>query len=166
MVRGVSNFCVVQQTSLGVCGWQPHTRHTEVVAEPEPAWHRNERSRRKRARLTIKAAAAGKQCGGRKLAAVEAVVLRHHATRGTAKEAMGHGKHGEGSADAKAPWPDDWKCPNCSVVGAPHFSVGGAGAIKIKRFSVPPIFQFSPPPIFFAFQIVHISVAWVGRPPS
>ena len=100
------------------------TTVTEIVL-PEEAWHRNDRSKRQRARKVVRAAAAGEPRSGKKLAAAEAVLLQHHATRGSAREAMGHGKHGKGSNAAnKAPWPNDWQCVFCSVVGAPVYVHG------------------------------------------
>ena len=121
-------FSIVQHTSLGVCGWRPHTRQTVVATEP--SWHRNERKRRHRARLIVKAAAAGKQVSGSKLAAAKTLLLNHHATRGAASEAMGHGKNGKGNTAIKVPWANDWKCSDCSRPGAPHFCFAKDGKCR------------------------------------
>ena len=56
-----------------------------------PAWHRNLRQRRHRARLTIQAAEAGECIDLQRLAAARELLLRHHGTRGTAIESMSNG---------------------------------------------------------------------------
>ena len=119
----VSLIC--KHRSLGVVvDYHTPTTVTEIVL-PEEAWHRNDRSKRQRARKVVRSAAAGEPRSGKKLVAAEAVLLQHHATRGAAREAMGHGKNGKGSgAASKVPWPNDWQCVICSVVGAPVFVHG------------------------------------------
>ena len=94
----------------------------EEVAEP--AWHRNDRKKRHRARRLVSAAVAGRQVIDIKLTAAKTLLLGHHATRGAAREAMGHGKNGKGSHTRRTPWANDWRCPGCSVPGYPVFSIG------------------------------------------
>ena len=59
------------------------------TAGPEPAWHRNQRTRRQRARSAVKAAKSGAAVDSNRLAAAVALLATHHGTRGNNEEMPG-----------------------------------------------------------------------------
>ena len=88
---------------------------------PEPAWHRNQRARRQRARLALRVAKGGQVCDERRLAAAKSLLLSHHGTRGTAVATMGARDryvewHGNGKNGNPFPIPGEqyWLCKPCS----------------------------------------------------
>ena len=92
-----------------------------TTTDPEPAWHRNQRARRQRARLALRVAKSGQVRDERRLAAAKSLLLSHHGTRGTAVATMGARDryvewHGSGKNGNPFPIPGEqsWLCKPCS----------------------------------------------------
>ena len=103
-----------------------------VVLRPdatEPAWHRNLRTRRQRARCTIRAAKAGLPVDHNRLLAAQRLLADHHGTRGSGlsdmapKSTSEWTRVGRDGRPANIPSGDDWICQKCTKDiddGMPH----------------------------------------------
>ena len=81
----------------------PHI-HSIAPVISEPAWHRNLRARRHRARVLVKVAKKGITVDGDRLTAARQLLAAHHGTRGHNDVViMGKNKNG--------PNQNDWRCP-------------------------------------------------------
>jgi hypothetical protein len=84
----------------------------------KPAWHRNRRSRRQRARHTILLWKTGCTVSPARLSGAEEALVNHHGTRGS--DPMANGKGNGKSVDLGGGFkfngrnvkPDEWYCPN------------------------------------------------------
>ena len=91
-----------------------------VAGATEPAWHRNSRAKRSRARDTLRAAKHCQVCPVR-YAVAERLLRRHHGTRGgTPADMVLFSKHdvwdrtGRNGKPVPIPHPDSWRCDKCS----------------------------------------------------
>ena len=89
----------------------PHI-HSIAPVRVEPAWHRNLRARRHRARVLVKAAKRGDTVDPIRLVAARVLLAAHHSTRGSNGDTMGKNKNG--------PNQHDWQCPNKSCRCKPN----------------------------------------------
>ena len=72
------------------------------AATAEPAWHRNERAKRARARKASRTARVGGEVDPCRVADAQRLLAAHHGTRGQ-----------DGSVMPKPKW-NDWQCTNCT----------------------------------------------------